>query len=245
MVYVRVFDQVSGNPWTGPTLVTGNTHGDNGGKFRSRVRAGSGSNSGGIVNGDRFPIAFLNGTFGPLSTTTFSLKVFEGPLQRDREVIVLYPSLWETDDYPARWRDGYVSSLPMRTQTALSPTTVTGAKIRQALDLPGISEIRGDNHFKMDSWGLDANGDRPIGIEAVPSADGQNQGGFFDRVIVVSLRKIEEALREPPKYPGLPAGTIGLSFTDGGVIRVTGTPNPTSWNFSGSYALYLRVERVP
>jgi len=124
----------------------------------------------------------------------------------------------------------------------LNPSTPVGAKLRQALDAPGISEIRGQDAFRMDSWGTNATGDRPIGIEASTSPDGS--GGFFDRIIVLNQRKIEEALAAPAKIPNMPAGTIGLSFTEGGVIRVTGTPDPMSWNFPGSYVLYLRVEAV-
>jgi hypothetical protein len=238
-VYVRLFDQVSGNPLGAGTYPHGLIHGDNQGKFRQRVRAGTASNSGGIQKNDVFPASLMQGAPGSPSATTFPLKVWEGPLTRDKEALVLYPSLWETDDAPSRWYDGYVSSLPPRTLDALNPSTPTGAKLRQALDAAGISEIRGDNSFQMDTWGPNATGDRPIGIESVP-----NGGGFFDRVIVLNQRKIEEALAAPPKYPGMPAGTIGLSFTEGGVIRVTGFPDPMSWNFPANYVLYLRVEAL-
>ncbi len=238
-VYVRLFDQASGNPLGAGTYPHGLIHGDNQGKFRQRIRAGTASNSGGIQKNDVFPAGLMQGAIGSPSTTTFPLKVWEGPLTRDREALVLYPSLWESDDAPSRWYDGYLSSLPPRTIDALNPSTPTGSKVRQALDAPGISEIRGDNGFQMDTWGPNATGDRPIGIESVPSG-----GGFFDRVIVLNQRKIEEALAAPAKYPGMPAGTIGLSFTEGGVIRVTGTPDPMSWNFPANYVLYLRVEAL-
>ena len=241
MVYVRQFDQTAGNT-LGSSLAKGYVHGDNQGKFRARIRAGTASNSGGIKANDVFPAGLMQGTIGSLSTTTFPLKVFEGFLTRDKEVLVLYPSLWEIDDAPSRWFDSYLSGLPPRTIDALNPSTPVGLKLRQALDAPGISEIRGDPNFKMDTWGLSATGDRPIGIESTTAADGQ--GGFYDRIIVLSQRKIEEAIAAAPKIPNMPAGTIGLSFTEGGVLRVTGTPDPTSWNFPGSYVLYLRVEAL-
>ena len=238
-VYVRLFDQASGNPLGAGTYPHGLIHGDNQGKFRQRIRAGTASNTGGIQKNDVFPASLMQGAPGSPSTTTFPLKVWEGPLTRDKEALVLYPSLWETDDAPSRWYDRYLSALPPRTLDALNPSTPTGAKLRQALDAPGISEIRGDNSYMMDTWGPNATGDRPIGIESVP-----NGGGFFDRVIVLNQRKIEEALAASPKYPGMPAGTIGLSFTEGGVIRVTGTPDPMSWNFPANYVLYLKVEAL-
>lgn len=241
MVYVRQFYQPTGNT-LGSSNAKGYVHGDNQGKFRSRVRAGTASNSGGIQKNDVFPAGLMQGTIGSPSTTTFPLKVFEGSLTRDNQVLVLYPSLWEIDDAPSRWFDTYLSALPARTVDALNPGTAVGLKLRQALDAPGISEIRGDPFFRMDTWGLTATGDRPIGIESTQSADGQ--GGFYDRIIVLTQRKIEEALAAPPKIPNMPAGTIGLSFTEGGVLRVTGTPDPTSWNFPGSYVLYLRVEAL-
>jgi hypothetical protein len=186
----------------------------------------------------------MSGGIASPTTTTFPLKVWEGSLTRDKEALILYPSLWETDDAPSRWFDGYLSNLPPRTLSALDVNTPTGSKVRTALASPGISELRGDNWFKMDSWGPNPTGDRPIGIESVPGGDGNNAGGFFDRVIVLNQRKIEEALAAPAKYPGLPAGTIGLSFTEGGVLRVTGIPDPMSWNFPASYVLYLRVEAL-
>ena len=242
LVYVRQFDQATGSPLLPGTAAKGYVHGESGGKFRGRIQAGTASNHGGVQANDVFPAGLMQGGIASPSTTTFPLKVFEGFLTRDKEVLVLYPSLWEIDDAPSRWFDGYFSGLPPRTQDALNPSTPVGAKIRQALDAPGISEIRGTDAFRMDSWGTNATGDRPIGIESSTSPDGS--GGFFDRIIVLSQRKIEEALAAPPKIPNMPAGTIGLSFTEGGVIRVTGTPDPMSWNFPGSYVLYLRVEAV-
>jgi hypothetical protein len=221
------------------TLVKGNTHGDNGGKFRSRTRAGTGSNTGGIIKGNNFPSGLLTGAVGTLSNTSFPMTIWQGPLTRDQEALVLFPSLWESDNAPSRWRDAWEAYLASSTTTALS-----AANVRQAIDQPGISEVRGSLSLRMPAHGIDAAGDRPLGIESIPSADGRNEGGFFNRMIVLNQRKIEEALREPPKIPGMPAGTIGLSFTEPGVIRVSGTPDPTSWNFSGLYVLYLRVERV-
>jgi len=245
MVYVRLMDETSGNPEGAGTVARGYIHGDNQGKFRLRVRAGSASSTGGIQKGDLFPAGLMSGSgIASPTTNTFPLKVWEGDLTRDRQALVLYPSLWETDDAPSRWFDGYLSNLPPRTLSALDINTPTGSKVRAALAAPGISELRGDNWFKMDSWGPNPTGDRPIGIESVPGGDGNNAGGFFDRVIVLNQRKIEEALAAPAKYPGMPAGTIGLSFTEGGVLRVTGTPDPMSWNFPASYVLYLRVEAV-
>ena len=242
LVYVRQFDQATGQTLGPGTAAKGYVHGESGGKFRARIQAGTASNHGGVQANDVFPASLMQGGIGSPSTTTFPLKVFEGFLTRDKEVLVLYPSLWEIDDAPSRWFDGYFSGLPPRTQDALNPSTPVGAKLRQALDAPGISEIRGQDAFRMDSWGTNATGDRPIGIESSTSPDGS--GGFFDRIIVLNQRKIEEALAAPAKIPNMPAGTIGLSFTEGGVIRVTGTPDPMSWNFPGSYVLYLRVEAV-
>ena len=243
MAFTQEFDQASGNRYGSGVLAKGSVHGQNqGGKFSSRIMAGSASNKGGLQKGDVFPAGLMQGAIGSLSTTTFPLKVFEGFLNRDKEVLVIYPSLWESDDSTQRWLDYYKSNLDSRTSTALNPATPVGAKLRQALDAPGISEIRGDDWFKMDSWGPNAKGDRPIGIQ---QSDGPTDtGGFYDRIIVLNQRKIEEALAQPAKYPGMPPGTIGLSFTEGGVLHVSGLPDPMSWNFPASYVLYLRVEAV-
>jgi hypothetical protein len=238
IVLVRAFMESSGlqksDAW-----VKGNVHGEAGGKFRGRTQAGTGTNRGGIIPNDMYPAGLTSGATGTPSATTFPLKLYEGPLTRDYEALVLLPSLWESDNAPSRWRDAWEINLRSSTVNLMSST-----QVRQALLQPGISEVRGSLSLRMPSYGVDAAGDRPIGVEAIPSADGRNDGGFYDRLIVLNQRKIEEALREAPKYPGMPAGTIGLSFREGGVIRVSGTPDPTSWNFSGLYVLYLRVERI-
>ena len=241
-VFVRKFDQATGLALEQPTYPHGKVHGDNGGKFKERVQAGTASRTGGIQANDVFPAGLMQGGIGSPTTSTFPLTVWEGQLTRDKEVLLLYPSLWESDLAPSRWYDGYLSALPPRTKDALNPSTTVGAKLRQALDAPGISEIRGEDNFRMDSWGTNAAGDRPIGIQA--TSGGDDSGGFYDRIIVLSQRKIEEALAAGAKIPNMPAGTIGLSFTEGGVLHVTGLPNPMSWNFPASYVLYLRVEAV-
>jgi hypothetical protein len=243
-VYARLFDQVSGSPMGPGTFPHTVTHGDTQGKIgKTRIQAGTGSRTGGVIKNDVFPASLMQGGIGSPQTGSFPLKVWEGLMTRYQQVLVLYPSIWEIDDAPSRWFDAYLSGLPPRTQDAMNSAKPTGAKIRQSLDQAGISELRGDQNFIMDSWGLNATGDRPIGIEAVPDGSGNNAGGLFDRVIVLTQRKIEEALAAPAKIPNMPAGTIGLSFTEGGVLRVTGTPDPTSWNFPGSYVIYLRVEK--
>jgi hypothetical protein len=245
LAYVQQFDQASGNTLMPGSAAKGAVHGQNqGGKFGQRVQAGTATNKGGLVKGDVFPAGLMQGALASSSPAqgSFPLKLFEGFLTRDREALVIYPSLWEIDDKPERWFNSYFTSLPGRTRDALSPLTAAGVKLRQVLDAPGISEVRGPDWFKMDSWGTDASGDRPIGIESSTSPDGS--GGFFDRIIVLNQRKIEEFLAQPAKYPGMPAGIIGLGFSEGGVIRVTGTPDPMSWNFPANYTLYLRVEAL-
>jgi hypothetical protein len=113
--------------------------------------------------------------------------------------------------------------------------------VRAALDQPGISEVRGSLALQMFAHGPFAPADRPIGLESVPGKLGGSDAGFFDRIIVLNLKKIEEAINAPPKYPGLPAGTIGLSFFEPGVIWI---PSPDAYNFSGKYVLYLMVQRM-
>jgi hypothetical protein len=245
-VYMQTYDQASGNTLSPAVSIRGATHGQNqGGKFGQRVMAGTATNKGGLIKGDIFPAGLLQGALAssPVAQGSFPIKIFEGILTRDREALVIWPSLWEIDDTPDRWFMPYMTGMPARTRDALSPLTAAGTKLRQTLDAPSISEIRGEDWFKMDSWGTSATGDRPIGIERASSPD--DRGGFYDRIIVLNQRKIEEFLAQPPRIPGLPAGVIGLSFPEGGVLHITGTPNPMSWNFPANYTLYLRVETVP
>ena len=225
----------------------GATHGDNGRNFKSRVRAGSGQPTGGILGNDIVPAGFIGGGGGSTATntatsakgavstaTTFPITIWEGQLVRNSDVLVLYPSLWEADEQPGFFKTPYEQAIGNRTSNAAS-----NASIRAALDQAGISEVRGELAVRMPARGIMIS-DRPIGVEAVPGATG-TEAAFFDRVIVLSMRKIEEALSQPPKYPGMPAGTIGLSFFEPGVLWSPAPPDAV--NFSGKYVLYLMVER--
>jgi hypothetical protein len=89
---------------------------------------------------------------------------------------------------------------------------------RPLFDRDRLSELRGDNAFRMDSCGLNATGDRPIGIKAVPDGN-NNAGGLFDRVIVLTQKKIEDALAAPAKIPNMPVGTMGTLQTRGHYYR--------------------------
>ncbi len=224
----------------------GATHGDNGKNFKSRVRAGSGQPSGGILTNDIVPAGFTGGGGSTLTNTatsakgaistslTFPITIWEGQLVRNSDVLILYPSLWETDEQPSFFKTGYESAIGNRNANAISNSSV-----RTALDQSGISEVRGDLAVRLPARGIMIS-DRPIGVEPVPGATG-TEAAFFDRVIVLSMRKIEEALSQPPKYPAMPAGTIGLSFFEPGVMWSPAPPDAV--NFSGKYVLYLMVER--
>ena len=170
------------------------------------------------------------------TATGVPIVVWEGQLTRNLDVLVLYPSLWEIDEQPLVYRSPYEQAIVGRAANAMN-----NAGVRAALDQPGISEVRGDLAFQMFSHGPFAPADRVIGVEAVPGRLGGNDAGFFDRIIVLNLKKIEDAINAGPKYPGLPAGTIGLSFYEPGSIWGT---TPDAYNFSGKYVLYLTVQRI-
>jgi len=222
----------------------GATHGDNGKNFKSRVRAGTGQPTGGILSNDIVPAGFTGSASaitssatsakGATSTATFPITVWEGQLIRNSDVLILYPSLWEADEQPGFFKTPYEQAIGNRNANVMSNSSV-----RTALDQAGISELRGELAVRMPARGIMIS-DRPIGVEAVPGATG-TEAAFFDRVIVLSMRKIEEALSQPPKYPGMPAGTIGLSFFEPGVMWSPAPPDAV--NFSGKYVLYLMVER--
>ena len=74
----------------------------------------------------------------------------------------------------------------------------------------------------------------------MPGSSGISDAGFFDRIIVLSLRKIEEALNNPSPNPNLPSGIMGIGFMEPGFI----VSAPGAISFTGRYVLYLRVERV-
>jgi hypothetical protein len=253
MVYWQRFQDPGAPRLSDQFFTRAAVHGDNGKSWRSRVRAGSGQPTGGILGNDIVPAGFTTAGFTSATSgsgtttatsatctkcanvTTFPMVVWEGQLTRNLDVLVLYPSLWETDEHPEVFRTQYEQAIANRTAGVMN-----NASVRTALDQPGISEVRGDLAVQMFSHGPFMPADRPIGFEAVPGKLGGSDAGFFDRMIVLSMKKIEEALSQPPKYPGMPAGTIGLSFFEPGVIWM---PAPDAYNYSGKYVLYLTVER--
>ena len=253
MVFWQRFQDPNAPRLADQQFARASVHGDNGKSYRTRVRAGSGQPSGGILSNDIVPAGFTTAgssgggsgamtatstaTCGKCSSTQVPLPivVWQGQLTRNNDVLVLYPSLWEVDEQPAVFRTPYEQAIANRAADVMNNPSV-----RAALDQPGISEVRGSLALQMFSHGPFAPADRPIGVEAVPGKLGGSDAGFFDRIIVLSLKKIEDALNAPPKYPGMPAGTIGLSFFEPGVIWV---PSPDAYNFSGQYVLYLNVQR--
>jgi hypothetical protein len=254
MVFWQRFQDPNAPRLADQQFARGSVHGDNGKSYRSRVRAGSGQPSGGILANDIVPAGFTTAgssggggaamtststaTCGKCSSTPVPLPivVWEGQLTRNNDVLVLYPSLWEVDEQPAVFRTPYEQAIASRAADVMNNPSV-----RAALDQPGISEVRGSLALQMFAHGPFAPADRPIGLESVPGKLGGSDAGFFDRIIVLNLKKIEEAINAPAKYPGLPAGTIGLSFFEPGVIWI---PSPDAYNFSGKYVLYLMVQRM-
>jgi len=249
MVYWQRFTDPATPRLSDQNWARGSVHGDNGKNARSRVRAGSGQPTGGILSNDIVPGGFIGANYGSSSSTmtatstsmkgnvaatTFPITVWEGQLVRNNDVLILYPSLWEGDEHPEIYRAVYEQGIAGRTADAINLPN-----IRTALDQNGISELTGALAFQTPSRGVNFPADRPIGFQAVPGRVGGSDAGFFDRMIVLSMRKIEEELAKPPKYTGLPAGTIGLSFFEPGRIWEA----PDAYNFSGRYVLYLVVER--
>lgn len=255
IVYWARFQNPSAPTLTQQMLARASVHGDNGKNFKARVQAGSGQPNGGILSNDIVPAGFTTAGFSPNSgggastmtstststkgaTTTIPLPsvVWEGQLTRNLDVLVLYPSLWEVDEQPLVYRTPYEQAVAGRAANAMN-----NAAVRAALDQTGFSEVRGDLALQMFAHGPFAPADRPIGVESVPGKLGGNDAGFYDRIIVLSMKKIEEAINAPPKYPGMPSGTIGLSFYEPGNIW---GPTPDAYNFSGKYVLYLMVQRI-
>ena len=205
-----------------------------------RVRGGSADALGGFVSGDTFPTgqdpARITAT--PLPQT-FPFLIWEGTLSRASDVVLIEPSLWESDG-----DDCVCNDWAGNTDLAfgLSRGGAIGAQIKQTLlnriaqsDLSPISDI-GWPIMCHNSYSIGIGGgcscqpgkDRPIGL-----VNGNEQAGTFNGPgIVFTHEAIEKALGASPQPGGLPRGVMMLRFAD------------TGFHFEGDYDLYLRVERV-
>jgi hypothetical protein len=193
-------------------------------KDSNRVRAGSGSTTGGLQTGDAFPsVPTLR--VGAVNDSMFPIRVWEGALTDLSDFTIIYPQLWEwggnTGNYD-NWFSYLVTNAPVmwangRSYLQWGQTTIPA---NMALWQGGSS---------VATWFNATSFDRPIGIMQGP------QGiNVQSSALLLTRRDIEASLSKlPPGSP--PRIALQFHFDDDPYVPYAG----------GKYILYLEVERFP
>lgn len=182
----------------------------------SRVRAGTGSQNGGLKAGDIFPWvtdpSVRNGA--PISLKTFPMLVWKGPLTAGQDAVLIFPTLWEWDE------DGNAELLWRSNLNQYMTQTWSDASVRQALTATRLAIVTASS--TPASVPLTVTGTRPIGMQG---------WGLPRRVIVLTREMLESAFAA--------AGGASLLKLE---IPFLDAPDP---QLAGSYVMYIEVERIP
>lgn len=217
----------AGTYWAPPhvfcTLARSAIHGDVNG-FPGRVKAGSGSASGGITSGDMIGSG-PSGTM-PVSTITFPFLLWEGTLTPGKEVVWIAPSLWErggNDNELGNWRSWAEQSLDLSNQTGPGMQSLGGGFVFVTMAPTGLSGY----HSPTNKCAFDRGSDRPIGLAPPMIAGGDP--GLVCYAFGLTRAKAEAVLAAPPQEAGNPVGVLTMDLND---------------TVSGHYVMWLKLERV-
>ena len=217
--YVSAYNGAAGTFAKAP--VRSRVYGDNNG-FLGRITAGTLSPQGGLKTTDAYPLSG-GGSSPPQKPLPdqFPMLLWEGTLTNDVDVLVIAPSIWESDNNDAPYADwikgvdGYIKSateLVDRRSTAIAISSGVGASGYVAINGPGV--------------------DHPIGVGVLSSS--LTTATYFQIYVGLTRQKIEAALT-PTGIGGLAPGVLAVPLKD----------RAATDGFGGAYTVYLRVERLP
>jgi hypothetical protein len=201
------------------------TMGDTNG-YPNRTQAGSASDRGGLISGDRFPNPLtLDATASGSANFVPPAVLWEGDLIQGKRAVVITPSIWEWDGAGdtvgswVRWGEEAIPKLAQAIGTFIGGGS-TADTIKKASDL-GVGVLK-----VFDNPGLfGVPGDRPIGTIKNPNGSDY----IFDpKVVLLNYDRAEALISQE---------TLGVS----GLIALNYKDDPA---LTGDYTLYLRVVRV-
>ena len=212
-------------PFPDCNLLRSAVHGDVNG-FPGRIKAGSGSGSGGITAGD--VVGLGPSGSAPASTVTFPFLLWEGELFPDSQAVWIAPSLWEfggSDSQLLDWPFSIRRILLGNAVLTTGPTTFNKWGFsNNALNSPGFAPI---NPGTYERCTRDKGNDRAIGLS--PAVRAQDPPSLLCNVIGLTYAKAESVLRGSAEEPGNPVGVVTMDLNDAE---------------SGHYVMYLKLERV-
>jgi hypothetical protein len=238
--YVRTYDRTNG-AILNQGVVESAVHGDTEG-FGGRVPAGSAKPTGGLISGDKFPSATPWARSNSVSSNTFPLLLWEGPLNDGKEVVVISPFLFEWNGTLSDINRSHVIRIVREEESGAA-----GAHWQQvAAALSSQSSSWGGPAQIGLSWADDANAiaggstnDITIFDKTIIRALGASVPYSRDKRlyvvpntgIVITRELIEKALSPTTQIGGIGPGIIQVGLAD----KFPGA--------KGYYTLYLQVAR--
>jgi len=184
----------------------------------NRVLAGTASSQGGLKTGDVFPVGGGTAAPAPPNANQVPLPLWEGTLADDVDLVLIAPSIWESDGNEVNYTDW-----KSRVDGGLT-NTVQSSAIQLEIRAAGITAVTSS---EITSRVTGPVVDHPIGMTSTIA--------YSPRYLALTRKKIEGVLSQSQTIGGLAPGVIALSVRD----------QATSTNFGGAYTVYLRVERLP
>jgi hypothetical protein len=205
--------------------------------FPNRIQAGSASDKGGLVAGDRVPSNYdIGGANIPATQSDqFPLLLWEGELPLGNATLVIVPSLWERDpiqkhfdSYKNNWssvskREVVESAVVARQFTSTTLTSGLAEPDAISIAAPPTPSFLGApaKGYKIATLALPPGSDRPIGMTMGPGVM-----MYRDRFVVITREKVNT-----------------LNAGDGITITLP-LAEPIDPLLSGIYSLNLRVQRL-
>lgn len=194
---------------------------------RNEIRAGTGSDRGGLITGDGFPTATPWRRLTPVNPGIPPNILFEGELTQGANAALIIPTIWEWDNNgPLRgtFADALERDRPAITSTVrrLISSSLPGAP--ESFVLPGSSLGIGNTvSLGHGPLGLGQVDDRPIGMRTL---DGNY--GFTPQALVLTYGSAREAARADF---GFGRGVIPVRYQD-------------DRSLEGDYTLFIHVEET-
>lgn len=194
---------------------------------RNEIRAGTGSDRGGLITGDGFPTATPWRRLTPVNPGIPPNVLFEGELTQGANAALIIPTIWEWDNTGAlrtAFADALERDRPAITSSVRRMISSSLPTSSESFVLPGSSLGIGNTvTLGHGPLGLGQVDDRPIGMRAL---DGNY--GFTPQALVLTYNSARELARMDV---GFGRGVIPVRYQD-------------DRGLEGDYTLFIQVEET-
>jgi hypothetical protein len=192
---------------------------------RNEIRAGTGSERGGLITGDGFPTATPWRRLTPTNPGVPPNVLFDGELTQRTNAALIVPTIWETDNTETL-RATFASAIERDRPSITSSVVgmIAGSAREVAGPLPGSSLGIGNTvTLGRGPLGLGQVDDRPIGMTTLGGGF-----GFTPQALVLTYNVARELARADF---GFGRGVIPMRYTD-------------DRSLEGDYTLFIQVEEL-